>query len=89
LFQYVPSGEYYARIKMDGKSIRHGRHGLKTDVFSTAKLKTGKFPQKLMEQSVRLNPPLTLTLGYEAGEMAVHLTPMRSKRYWWLLAQAP
>jgi len=39
--QFIPSGTYYARCKVQGKSIRAS---LETDVFTTAKL---KLPNKI------------------------------------------
>ncbi len=40
LLQYVSNGNYYARIKIKGKIIREIiRESLKTDIWSTAKLR--------------------------------------------------
>ena len=38
--QYVSTGTYFGRVKIEGKTFRES---LKTDVFSTAKLRLGDF----------------------------------------------
>ena len=42
LIRYVPSGKFYARLRVKGKLIRKS---LKTDVLSIAKLRLGDFEQ--------------------------------------------
>lgn len=46
LLQYVSTGLYFARVKVNGKLIRRG---LETTVFSTAKLKLGDFIRRQHE----------------------------------------
>lgn len=50
LLQYIPSGAYYARVRVSGKLIRRS---LDTDVFSTAKL---RLPDFLREQREACDP---------------------------------
>ena len=46
LLQYVSNGNYYARIKVNGKIIRES---LKTSVWTTAKLRLTDFVKKHQE----------------------------------------
>jgi hypothetical protein len=48
LIRYVPSGIYYARLRMKGKLIRKS---LKTDLLSVGKLRLGDFEKQ------ERNPP--------------------------------
>jgi hypothetical protein len=48
LIRYVPSGTYFARVRVHGKLIRKT---LKTDVLSVAKLRLGDQEKTLREQS--------------------------------------
>src|SRR5580692_4670632 len=43
LLQYIPTGKYFGRIKIDGKVFRES---LKTDVFTDGKLLLGDFIKK-------------------------------------------
>ena len=54
LLQYVSNGNYYARIKIKGKVIRES---LKTDVWTTAKLRLTDFLKKHQEARSHLPPP--------------------------------
>src|SRR5262245_5195708 len=57
LIQYVPSGIFFGRIKINGKITRET---LKTDVFTTAKLRLGDF---LKEQRKKASRPITGTVS--------------------------
>jgi hypothetical protein len=46
LLQYVSNGNYYARTRVNGKLIRES---LRTDVWSTAKLRLADFQKKQQE----------------------------------------
>jgi integrase len=54
LIQYVPNGNYYGRIKVRGKVIRES---LKTDVWTTAKLRLTDFLKEHQEARNHLAPP--------------------------------
>ena len=54
LLQYVSNGNYYARIKANGKIIRES---LKTSVWTTAKLKLTDFVKKHQEARGTLISP--------------------------------
>jgi hypothetical protein len=54
LLQYVSNGSYYRRIKLDGKLIRES---LKTDVWTTAKLRLTDFIEEPHEVRSRVAPP--------------------------------
>jgi len=43
LIRYVPSGSYYARLRVKGKLIRRS---LNTDLISVAKLRLGDFEKE-------------------------------------------
>jgi integrase len=51
LLQYVSNGNYYGRIKRNGKTIRES---LKTDVWTTAKLRLTDFLKKQQEDRNRI-----------------------------------
>jgi hypothetical protein len=48
LLQYVSNGNYYGRIKIGGKIIRES---LKTDVWTTAKLRLTDFLKELVNDN--------------------------------------
>jgi len=50
LIRYIPSGKFYARLRVKGKLIRKS---LKTDVLSVAKLRLGDFEQDKREAAER------------------------------------
>jgi hypothetical protein len=54
LLQYVSNGNYYGRIKIGGKIIRES---LKTNVWTTAKLRLTDFLKKQQEDGHRIDPP--------------------------------
>ena len=56
LIRYVPSGIYYARLRVKGKLIRKS---LKTDVLSVGKLRLGDFEKHERQRA-------------ETGEAAAH-----------------
>lgn len=62
LLQYVSTGTYYARIKRNGKIIRHS---LKTDVRTTAKLRLVDFLKEHQQKA----PEVTAPTFQEAVEM--------------------
>ena len=51
LLQYVSTGLYFARVKVQGKPIRRG---LDTDVFTTAKLKLADIIKKQHEPKANI-----------------------------------
>ncbi len=55
LLQYVSSGGYYGRIKVNGKLIRES---LKTTVWTTAKLRLADFQKRRQEARGRVDAPL-------------------------------
>jgi hypothetical protein len=55
LLQYVSNGNYYGRIKIGGKIIRES---LKTDVWTTAKLRLTDFLKEHQEARCHLPPPM-------------------------------
>jgi integrase len=86
LIRYVPSGVYFARVRVHGKLIRRS---LKTDVLSVAKLRLGDLEKAERQSAETLTNAARgkLTFG-EALEVyrqrikgAVHLKP-RSKAYY-------
>jgi len=54
LVQYVSNGNYYGRIKIDGKLIRES---LRTAVWTTAKLRLDDFRKKHRENQSKVEPP--------------------------------
>lgn len=80
LLQYVASGAYFGKVKIQGKQIRQS---LKTDVFTTAKLKLADFKKEKLKKSLR---PVAGTFGearalYEADLVADHTLKDGSKLY--------
>ena len=80
LLQYVPSGIFFGRIKLDGKIVRES---LKTDTFTTAKLRLGDFIKKQRKNATR---PVTGTVSearthYERDVDADHTLKETSKLY--------
>jgi integrase len=55
LLQYVSNGNYYGRIRVNGKLIRVS---LKTSVWTTAKLKLADLMKRERENRDKVNPPL-------------------------------
>lgn len=55
LLQYVSNGNYYGRIKLNGKTIRES---LETTVWTTAKLRLADFLKERMEGRNKTTPPL-------------------------------
>jgi hypothetical protein len=55
LLQYVNNGNYYARIKVKGKLIRHS---LKTAAWSTAKLRLADFVKIQQEARGNVEAPI-------------------------------
>ena len=80
LLQYVNTGVYFGRVKIEGKIFRES---LETDVFTTAKLLLGDFLKKKRKQAKR---PVVGTFGearkqYEAETEAEHTLAAGSKLY--------
>lgn len=80
LLQYVNTGNYFGRVKIDGKIFRES---LDTDVFTTAKLLLGDFIKKKRKNSAR---PVAGTFAearalYEADVNADHTLKDGSKLY--------
>lgn len=80
LLQYVPSGMFFGRVKLEGKLVRQS---LNTDAFTTAKLRLSDF---LKDQRKRVVRPVAGTFGearayYEADVDADHTLKEGSKSY--------
>jgi hypothetical protein len=80
LGQYIPTGNYFGRIKIDGKVFRES---LKTGVFTTAKLLLGDFTKKKRKSVAH---PITGTFAaarelYEAELTADHTLKETGKIY--------
>lgn len=80
LLQYVASGAYFGKLKIQGKQIRRT---LKTNVFTTAKLRLGDF---IKEQHKKAAHPIAGTFSearaiYEASVDADHTLKDGSKLY--------
>lgn len=80
LVQYVSTGTYFGRVKIEGKIFRES---LETDVFTTVKLLLGDFIKKKRK---RANRPITGTFSearalYEAEVNADHTLKDASKLY--------
>lgn len=80
LVQYVSTGTYYGRVKIDGKVFRES---LGTDVFTTAKLLLGDFIKKKRKRAAH---PVTGTFAaarkaYEAELAADHTLKESGKLY--------
>ena len=80
LLLYVPSGQYYGRVKVAGRIIRRS---LGTDVFATARLRLGDFLKGHRKRSLR---PVAGTFGearalYVADLDADHSLKESSKAY--------
>jgi len=80
LVQYVSTGTYFGRVKIGRKLFRES---LKTDVFTTARLRLGDFLKKKRKQAAR---PIAGTVGealalYEADTAADHTLKDGSKLY--------
>lgn len=80
LLQYVSTGTYFGRVKIEGKTFRES---LETDVFTTAKLLLGDFIKTKRKRAAR---PLSGTFAearvlYEADLEAEHSLKETSKLY--------
>lgn len=80
LLQYVASGAYFGKLKVNGKQIRQS---LKTDVFTTAKLRLGDFIKEHRRKAAR---PVSGTFAearalFESGIEADHTLKDGSKLY--------
>ncbi len=80
LLQYVPSGKFFGRVKANGKIVRQT---LKTDVFTTAKLRLGDFLKAQHKRAARV---VSGTFGearahYEREVDADHTLKEASKLY--------
>ena len=68
LIRYVPSGKFYARLRVKGKLIRKS---LKTDVLSIAKLRLGDFEQIKREAAEQQDQTIEGKMTF--GERPRHL----------------
>lgn len=80
LLQYVPSGKFFGRVKVNGKLVRQS---LETDVFTTAKLKLGDY---IKDQRKNILRPVSGTFAearakYERHIEADHTLKGASKLY--------
>ena len=80
LVQYVSTGTYFGRVKIDGKTFREG---LGTDVYTTAKLLLGDFIKKKRRRTAH---PVSGTFAaarelYEADLAADHTLKESAKLY--------
>ncbi len=85
LIRYVPSGTYYARLRVKGKLIRRS---LKTDLISVAKLRLGDLEKLEREAAERQQETSRgkMTFGealamFKAQTEASHLLKPASKKY--------
>lgn len=81
LMQYVATGVYFARLKVDGKPIRRS---LDTDVFTTAKLRLPDFVKKEQRKKRIAGAPVSFGEArqlYEQDTDADHVLSASSKRY--------
>ena len=81
LLQYVSTGTYFARVKVDGKTIRQS---LETNVFETAKLKLPDFLKKHRSKKRVVGAPVTFGDAqklYEHDLEADYAIAPTSKRY--------
>ncbi len=81
LLQYVNTGKFYGRVKVDGKLYRES---LETDVFSVAKLKLGDFVKAKTRKRRQVGAPVTFAEAralYEQDLDADHALSDNSKRY--------
>ncbi len=77
LMRFIPSGTYYARTKVNGKSVRAS---LETDVFTTAKLKLADKRKKLKSKAA-VGTFADGRLKYEAETQSDHTLAPLSKTY--------
>jgi integrase len=78
LLQYVSTGTYFARVKVDGKLFRES---LGTDVFTTAKLKLPDFLKKKKTTKLASGTFGEARTLYEAGLENDHTLAEGTKRY--------
>jgi integrase len=81
LLQYVSTGSFYGRVKVDGKLYRES---LETNVFSTAKLKLSDFVRAKMRKRRQVGTPVTFAEAralYEQDLENEHTLSDSSKRY--------
>jgi integrase len=87
LLQYVSNGNYYGRIKVSGKLIRES---LKTDVWTTAKLRLTDFLKEQHEARGRTAPPkfsAAVELFKRALESDTGIKPQSKKYRLWCLGK--
>ena len=81
LLQYVPNGNYYARLKVHGKLIRRS---LETDVFTTARLRLPDFLKEQRQPVEQVPEALRFKTARELYEQRLATNPAikpRSKEY--------
>lgn len=73
LIQYVSTGIYFGRVKIDGKVFREScRESLDTDVFTTAKLLLGDFIKKKRRRAAN---PISGTFDAARAAFEAELAP--------------
>jgi transposase len=85
LLQYVSNGNYYGRIKLNGKLIRES---LETSVWTTAKLKLADFLKDRLEARNKVTPPLfseAVDLFKQSLEVDTRIKPQSKKYRLWCL----
>lgn len=85
LLQYVSNGNYYGRIKLNGKLIRES---LETTVWTTAKLKLADFLKGRMEGRNQTTPPFfreAVELFKRGLESDTSIKPQSKKYRLWCL----
>jgi hypothetical protein len=81
LLQYVSTGSFYGRVKVDGKLYRES---LETNVFSTARLKLSDFARAKMRKHRQVETPVTFAEARALHEQDLeneHTLSGSSKRY--------
>lgn len=87
LLQYVSNGNYYGRIRVNGKLIRES---LKTDVWSTAKLRLADLTKKSRENRDTAAPPLfsaAVEIFKEELQRDTSVKPQSKKYRLWCLGK--
>ena len=87
LLQYVSNGNYYGRIKLNGKVIRES---LETTVWTTARLKLADFLKGRLEGRSKVSPPLfgeAVELFKRELESETQIKPQSKKYRLWCLAK--
>ena len=87
LLQYVSNGNYYGRIKLNGKLIRES---LQTAVWTTARLKLADFLKERLEGRSQITPPFfreAVELFKRELESDTRIKPQSKKYRLWCLGK--